>query len=91
VFGKLCKPDRPLLAGDRVEIYRPLMVDPRVARRELAAAGKSMGKGAGRILPRTIEASDFEAAVHDLASRSSRTGGRCAPRGLPRTRRSTGC
>lgn len=44
VFGKLCKGDRPLLPGDRVEIYRPLIVDPRVARRELAAAGKSMGK-----------------------------------------------
>lgn len=44
VFGKLCKEDRPLIAGDRVEIYRPLIVDPRVARRELAAAGKSMGK-----------------------------------------------
>jgi len=44
VFGKLCKNDRPLNPGDRVEIYRPLLVDPRVARRELAAAGKSMGK-----------------------------------------------
>lgn len=45
VFGKLCKPDRRLNAGDRVEIYRPLLVDPRAARRELAAAGKSMGRG----------------------------------------------
>lgn len=45
VFGKLCKPDRVLIAGDRVEIYRPLLADPRAARRELAAAGKSMGKG----------------------------------------------
>lgn len=45
VFGKLCKADRPLNTGDRVEIYRPLLVDPRAARRELAAAGKSMGKG----------------------------------------------
>jgi uncharacterized protein len=44
VFGKLCKNDRPLLAGDRVEIYRPLLVDPRVARRELAASGRSMGR-----------------------------------------------
>jgi uncharacterized protein len=44
VFGKLCKPERVLAPGDRVEIYRPLLVDPRVARRELAAAGKSMGK-----------------------------------------------
>jgi uncharacterized protein len=49
VFGKLCKPERLLLAGDRVEIYRPLLVDPRAARRELAALGKSMGK-AGRDL-----------------------------------------
>lgn len=44
VFGKLCKPDRPLNPGDRVEIYRPLLADPRAARRELAAEGKSMGK-----------------------------------------------
>jgi uncharacterized protein len=47
VFGKLCKPERMLQPGDRVEIYRPLIVDPRAARRALAAAGKSMGK-AGR-------------------------------------------
>lgn len=47
IFGKLCKNDRELNPGDRVEIYRPLLVDPRIARRELAAAGKSMGK-AGR-------------------------------------------
>lgn len=45
VFGKLCKADRVLNPGDRVEIYRPLQADPRAARRELAAAGKSMGKG----------------------------------------------
>lgn len=44
VFGKLCKADRLLNAGDRVEIYRPLLADPRAARRERAAAGKSMGK-----------------------------------------------
>ncbi|NGP54536.1 RnfH family protein [Thioalkalivibrio sp. XN8] len=45
IFGKLCKGDRVLNPGDRVEIYRPLLADPRAARRELAAAGKSMGKG----------------------------------------------
>jgi uncharacterized protein len=45
IFGKLCKPDRSLIAGDRVEIYRPLLAEPRAARRALAAAGKSMGKG----------------------------------------------
>jgi len=47
VFGKLCKADRVLNPGDRVEIYRPLLADPRAARRELAAEGKSMGKGRG--------------------------------------------
>lgn len=47
VFGKLCKPERVLNPGDRVEVYRPLLADPRAARRELAAAGKSMGKGRG--------------------------------------------
>lgn len=47
VFGKLCKADRILNPGDRVEVYRPLLADPRAARRELAAEGKSMGKGRG--------------------------------------------
>lgn len=47
VFGKLCKADRVLNPGDRVEVYRPLLADPRAARRELAAEGKSMGKGRG--------------------------------------------
>ncbi|MDR3417025.1 MAG: RnfH family protein [Nevskia sp.] len=34
VFGRLRKPDEPLEAGDRVEIYRPLLADPKQARRE---------------------------------------------------------
>ena len=28
VFGKLVKPDAKLRAGDRVEIYRPIICDP---------------------------------------------------------------
>ncbi|MDR0529054.1 MAG: RnfH family protein [Zoogloeaceae bacterium] len=42
VFSKLAKMDTPLRAGDRVEIYRPLIADPRAARaaRALGAAGK---------------------------------------------------
>jgi putative ubiquitin-RnfH superfamily antitoxin RatB of RatAB toxin-antitoxin module len=47
VFGKVCTADRPLLAGDRVEIYRPLPNDPRAARRARVAAGKRRGT-AGR-------------------------------------------
>lgn len=33
VFGKAAKPDTILRDGDRVEIYRPLVVDPREGRR----------------------------------------------------------
>jgi putative ubiquitin-RnfH superfamily antitoxin RatB of RatAB toxin-antitoxin module len=38
VWGKLVERDRVLLDGDRVELYRPLMMDPREARR-LKAGG----------------------------------------------------
>ena len=37
VFGRLCKLDQVLRAGDRVEIYRPLLVDPKEMRRTRAA------------------------------------------------------
>jgi putative ubiquitin-RnfH superfamily antitoxin RatB of RatAB toxin-antitoxin module len=47
IFGKLCKPDVPLRAGDRVEIYRPLIADPKEVRKQRAAEGKQMKKGAG--------------------------------------------
>lgn len=43
VFGRLCPPERVLAAGDRVEIYRPLLADPKEVRRKLAAEGKTMG------------------------------------------------
>ena len=34
VWGRKCALEQVLQAGDRVEIYRPLLVDPKVARRE---------------------------------------------------------
>jgi len=34
VWGRLCELDTPLRARDRVEVYRPLLVDPMQARRE---------------------------------------------------------
>jgi putative ubiquitin-RnfH superfamily antitoxin RatB of RatAB toxin-antitoxin module len=43
VFGKEVADDYPLVAGDRVEIYRPLLNDPRETRRTLAASGGTMG------------------------------------------------
>lgn len=47
IFGKLSKRDALLRPGDRVEIYRPLIADPKEVRRQRAAAGKRMGKGGG--------------------------------------------
>ena len=42
VYGKLVEPGTVLRAGDRVEIYRPLMADPKESRRGRAggAAGR---------------------------------------------------
>ena len=34
VWGRKARPDELLQEGDRVEVYRPLRVDPKVARRE---------------------------------------------------------
>ncbi len=36
VFGGSCKPDQFVKQGDRVEIYRPLIHDPKEARRQRA-------------------------------------------------------
>lgn len=38
IFGKLTQLDSELVAGDRVEIYRPLIADPKEARRRRAKA-----------------------------------------------------
>lgn len=45
IFGKLKKLDQPLRDGDRVEIYRPLIADPKQVRKQRAAEGKRMKKG----------------------------------------------
>jgi putative ubiquitin-RnfH superfamily antitoxin RatB of RatAB toxin-antitoxin module len=45
VFGRAVKPEQPLRDGDRIEIYRPLIADPKAVRKERAAAGKGMKKG----------------------------------------------
>lgn len=52
VWGRVCRPDRPLADGDRVELYRPLTLDPKEARRQRVReqkqarrAGKLSGTG----------------------------------------------
>ena len=47
VFAKLSKLDSVLRDKDRVEIYRPLIADPKEVRKQRAAEGKVMKKGAG--------------------------------------------
>jgi putative ubiquitin-RnfH superfamily antitoxin RatB of RatAB toxin-antitoxin module len=53
IFGKMCKPDTVLRHLDRVEIYRPLIADPKEVRRQRAAEGKVMKKGGGDATPET--------------------------------------
>lgn len=33
VWGRPCRSDQPLRDGDRIELYRPLQIDPKDARR----------------------------------------------------------
>lgn len=45
IFGKMATMTTKLDDGDRVEIYRPLIADPKEVRRKRAAEGKKMKKG----------------------------------------------
>ena len=45
IFGKLTKLDHVMRERDRIEIYRPLVADPKEIRRQRAAEGKVMKKG----------------------------------------------
>jgi uncharacterized protein len=47
IFGKLTKADAVLRDKDRIEIYRPLLADPKEVRRRRAEEGKVMKKGGG--------------------------------------------
>lgn len=47
IFGKLSKTDTELREQDRIEIYRPLLADPKEVRKRRAEEGKVMKKGGG--------------------------------------------
>lgn len=47
VFAKLTRLDTVLRDRDRVEIYRPLIADPKAVRKKRAEEGKVMKKGGG--------------------------------------------
>lgn len=42
IWGRPADRDAVVSDGDRVEVYRPLEIDPREARRQLAQAGRTM-------------------------------------------------
>lgn len=46
IFSRLVKGDAVLRDRDRVEIYRPLVADPKAVRRQRAGEGRTMKKGA---------------------------------------------
>lgn len=50
LWGRACAPTQALRPRDRVEIYRPLLVDPKEARRQ-RYKGKSKTKGEGKTGP----------------------------------------
>lgn len=45
IWGRRAERDQLLQDGDRVELYRPLLVDPKVARRERFARQGARGAG----------------------------------------------
>jgi putative ubiquitin-RnfH superfamily antitoxin RatB of RatAB toxin-antitoxin module len=47
IFARLVKADTCLRDRDRVEIYRPLIADPKEVRKQRATEGKAMKKGRG--------------------------------------------
>lgn len=53
VFGKLKKANTVLREGDRVEIYRKLIADPKQVRKDRAAQGKQTRKGSGTVKTKT--------------------------------------
>lgn len=50
VFGKSVAEDYKLEDGDRIEIYRPLIADPKEVRRQRAAKGLKTKKGGGALV-----------------------------------------
>ncbi|MDR1423747.1 MAG: RnfH family protein [Azoarcus sp.] len=49
IFSKPARADTVLRERDRVEIYRPLIADPKAVRKKRAEEGKLMKRGAGAV------------------------------------------
>ena len=49
VFGRRVEPTEPVSNGDRIEVLRPLEIDPKEARRLRARRARRTRPGAGRV------------------------------------------
>ena len=58
IFSKLVKLDEKVRDRDRVEIYRPLIADPKEVRRKRAEEGKVTKKGGGDAPGKAAEAGE---------------------------------
>jgi putative ubiquitin-RnfH superfamily antitoxin RatB of RatAB toxin-antitoxin module len=59
IFSKLVKLDEKVRDRDRVEIYRPLIADPKEVRRKRAEEGKVTRKGGGDAVPEKAAETDI--------------------------------
>ena len=46
IFGRTVRAEQPVEAGDRIEVLRPLVQDPKARRRALAREGRTLGRSA---------------------------------------------
>jgi putative ubiquitin-RnfH superfamily antitoxin RatB of RatAB toxin-antitoxin module len=58
VWGKAVSADRVLVSGERVEIYRPLVADPKEVRKARAAKAKAARSQVGQEASAAISSSD---------------------------------
>ena len=50
IFGKVARRDQQLMDGDRIEIYRPLVEEPKLARRKrVGSTGQRAGSAGQRV------------------------------------------
>lgn len=61
IFSKLVKLEEAVRDKDRVEIYRPLIADPKEVRRKRAEEGKVTKKGGSDAAGKNVEADAAEA------------------------------
>ncbi len=58
IWGKAVSADRVLVSGERVEIYRPLVADPKEVRKARAAKAKAARSQVGQEASAAISSSD---------------------------------